>query len=81
MSLSISVSAPVIDQVHLLAVLARDLPDDARELVEGLAQRDHAHLEDAALHLREVAVEGAVQARQLDGQLARVDGAVGARDR
>jgi hypothetical protein len=48
------------DEVHLLAVLARDLPDDARQLVEGLAQRDHAHLEDAALHLRQVPVEGAV---------------------
>ena len=54
------------DQVHLLVVLARDLAHDARELVEDLPERDHAHLEDAVLHLREVALEGAVQALELD---------------
>ncbi len=60
------------DQVHVLVVLARDLPDDARELVEHLPERNHADFEDAALHLREVALEGAMQARELDRELARV---------
>ncbi len=40
------------DQVHLLVVLARDLADDPRQLVEDLPEGDHPHLEDAVLHLR-----------------------------
>ncbi len=60
------------DEVHLLAVLARDLPHDARQLVERLAERHHAHLEDAALHLREVALEGPMEPSELDRQLARL---------
>ena len=45
------------DEVHLLVGLAADLADDARELVEDLPERHHAHLEDAALHCAEVALE------------------------
>ena len=52
MSLSISVSAPVMTRFTCLSCSRRDLADDARELVEDLAERHHAHLEDAVLHLR-----------------------------
>ena len=67
------------DEVHLLVVLARDLPHDARELVEGLPERDHAHLEDAALHLGEVAVEGAVEALRARCASSRASGVAAAR--
>ena len=39
------------DQADLLAHLAADLAHDAREPVEHLAERHHAHLEDAVLQL------------------------------
>ncbi len=59
------------DEVHHLLGVAADLADDARELVEHLAERDHAHLEDALLHRAEVAIEGALQAVHVDAELAR----------
>ena len=69
------------DQVHLLVVLARDLPHDARELVEDLPERHHPHFEDAVLHLREVPLEGAVEPLELDAELARARGAARTRSR
>jgi hypothetical protein len=61
------------DEVDLFLRLAADLPDDARELVEDLPERDHAHLEDALLHRREVAVERALQPQQLGRRCVRSD--------
>ena len=58
------------DQVDELVGVAADLADDARELVEHLPQRHHAHLEDALLHRPEVPVEGALQPLHVGRQLA-----------
>ncbi len=63
---------PGHDEVHLLVVLARNLTDDPRQLVEDLPERDHPHLEDAVLHLGEVAVERAVKAVELDPELPQL---------
>jgi hypothetical protein len=52
------------DQVHRFVGLAADLPHDARELLEHLPERHHAHLEDALLHRVEVSVERALQPQQ-----------------
>ena len=51
MSLSTSVSRAGDDQANLFLVLPRDLPDDARELVEDLPERNHSDVEDAVLEL------------------------------
>src|SRR5690606_37143694 len=57
------------DEADLLAVLARDLAHDARELLEDLPERHHADVEDAVLELEEVTLEAAVDAVQIDGEL------------
>ncbi len=58
------------DQVDELVGVAADLADDARELVEDLPERHHAHLEDALLHRAEVPLEGALEALHVGRQLA-----------
>ena len=45
------------DQANLLVVLSRGLPDDASELVEHLAERDHADVENSGPKLGELSLE------------------------
>ena len=50
-SLSSSVSAPRMLEAHVLAELAAQPPHHARQLLEDLAQRHHAHVEHAGLEI------------------------------
>ena len=59
MSLSISVSAPVMTRFTCLSCSREIWRTTRASLSKTWPERDHAHLEDAALHLREVAVERA----------------------
>ena len=71
MSLSISVSAPVTTRFTSLSCSREICRTTRASLSNAWPERDHAHLEDPALHLREVPVEGAVQARELDRASSR----------
>ena len=66
-SSTISLSSSVVGagdlEADLLAGVAGDLAHHARQLVEHLPQRDHAHFEDARLQLVELALQGARLAR------------------
>src|SRR5206468_3385011 len=47
------------DEADVLAGLARNLAHDARELVEDLTERHHAHFENAGLQLVDFSIERA----------------------
>ena len=57
------------DQANFLVQLAADLPHHARQALEHLPERHHAHFQDAVLHLAQAPVEVAVQTHELGGEL------------
>ena len=75
MSLSISVSAPVMTRFTCLSCSREIWRTMRASLSNDLPERHHAHLEDAALHLREVPIEardaGAASSMRELAQLAR----------
>ena len=52
-------------QADLLIVVARHLPDTARQLIEQLPQGYHAHREDTLLKLAELPLQASVHSQNL----------------